>query len=90
MTDQTSTTQQLAAINNNLVALFADYCERTASPMLAHMLVAFHEHRLDLVLTAHISATDTYFICCALPVDGDLIRLFEVHEIPVAQSGEVH
>lgn len=90
MTDKASTAQQMAAININLVALFADYCERTASPMLAHMLVAFHEHRLDLVLTAHITATDTYFICCALPAGGDLVRLFDVHEIPTAQSGEMH
>jgi hypothetical protein len=90
MNDQTRAAQQLAAITENLVALFTDYCERTASPMLAHMLVAFHEHRLDLVLTAHITATGTDFICCALPVGGDLVRLFDVHEIPATHSGEIH
>lgn len=90
MTDQARAAQQLAAISDSLAALFADYCERTASPDLQRMMQEFHSHRLDLVLTAHITATSTNFICCALPVGGDLVRLFEVHEIPAAQSGEVH
>lgn len=90
MNDQAMAAQQLAAISNNLVALFADYCERNESPDLARMMREFCGHRLDLVLTAHITATSTNFICCALPVGGDLVRLFDVYETPAAQSGEVH
>lgn len=90
MNDQTRAAHQLAAITDNLVALFADYCERAASPALTRMMQEFVSHRLDLVLTAHITATGTDFICCALPAGGDLVRLFDVHEIPTAQSGEVH
>ncbi len=90
MNDQARAAQQLAAISAALVELFADYCERTASPDLARMMQKLRSHRLDLVLTAHITATSTDFICCALPVGGDLVRLFDVHEIPAAQSGEVH
>lgn len=90
MTDQARTAQQLAAISNSLAALFADYCERNASPDLKRLMQEFHNHRLDLVMTAHVTATGTNFICCALPVGGDLVRLFDVHKIPAAQSGEVH
>lgn len=90
MDEQSRAAHQLIAITDNLVALFADYCARTPSPNLALMLQAFHEHRLDLVMTAHVTATGTDFICCALPVGGDLVRLFDVHEIPSAQSSEVH
>lgn len=90
MNDQTRTAQQLAAISDNLVELFTDYCERAASPELQRMMLEFRRHRLDLVLTAHITATSTNFICCALPVGGDLVQLFDVYEIPAAQSGELH
>lgn len=90
MSDQDRASHQLAAITENLVALFADYCERIASPDLARVLQEFHSHRLDLVMTAHVAASGTNFVCCVLPAGGDLIKLFDVHEIPTAQSGEVH
>jgi hypothetical protein len=50
MNNQIRSAQQLAKITDNLVALFADYCERNASSGLANMLAAFSEHRFDLVL----------------------------------------
>lgn len=90
MNDTKRAAQQLAAITDNMVGLFTDYCERAASPLLVSMLTEFHEHRLDLVLTAHITESGTDFICCALPVGGGLVRLFDVHEIPGEQSGGVH
>lgn len=90
MTDQARAAQQLAAITENLVALFADYCARTASPDLARVLHEFHSHRLDLVMTAHVTASGTNFVCCVLPAGGELIKLFDVYEIPTAQSGDVH
>lgn len=91
MTDQARAAQLLAAISNNLAALFADYCERNASPNLERLLQELHNHRLDLVMTAHVTAIGTNFICCVLPVGGDLVRLFDVYEVQVStQSGEVH
>lgn len=90
MNDQARAAHQLTAISENLVALFADYCARTASHDLARVLQEFHSHRLDLVMTAHVTASGTNFICCVLPAGGELVRLFDVHEIPAAQSGEVH
>lgn len=91
MTNQARSAQQLAAISNNLAALFADYCERNASPNLERLMQEFYNHRLDLVMTAHVTATGTNFICCVLPVAGELVRLFNVYEVQMsAQSGEVH
>lgn len=90
MNDQARAAHQLTEIAGNLVALFADYCERTKPPYLDRIQQEFHSRRLDLVLTVHITATGTDFICCALPAGGDLVRLFDVHEIPTGQSGEVH
>lgn len=85
--------QQLAAITDNLAALFADYCQRNASPGLAVMLEAYRAHRLDLVLTVHASISGADFVCCALPVGGapvDLVQLFTVHTLPVSPAGKAH
>lgn len=80
----------ISAITDNLHALFADYCGRTAPPGLETMLQDFRNHRLDLVLTVHVTATGTEFICCALPIGGELVRLFTVCEVPSAPDGRVH
>lgn len=90
MNDQARAAHQTAAITGNLVALFSDYCERIASPDLARMLQEFHSHHLDLVLTVHVTATGTDFICCALPAGGDLVQLFTVYTIPAARHGKTH
>jgi hypothetical protein len=88
--DDERAAQQIAAISGNLAALFADYCARNTSLGLERLMQEFHSHRLDLVMTAHVTATGTNFICCVLPVGGDLVRLFDVYDRPYAQSGEVH
>lgn len=93
MTNQARPAQQLAAISNNLAALFADYCERNASPGLAELLAAYRAQRLGLVLTVHASMGGADFVCCALPVGGgpaDLVQLFTVHTVPAAPAGKAH
>jgi hypothetical protein len=93
MTDQAMAAQQLAAITDNLAALFADYCERNASPELADILAAYRAHRLDLVLTVHASMCGADFICCALPSGGalaDMVQLFTVHTLPSTPAGRPH
>lgn len=93
MTDQAMAAQQLAAITDNLAALFADFCQRTASPELAELLAAYRAHRIDLVLTVHATMAGADFICCALPPGGtsaDMVRLFTVHTLPIAPAGKVH
>lgn len=83
---------QLAAITDGLLGLFADYCQRTASPDLADILAAYRAHRLDLVLTVHASMSGTDFVCCALPLGGapsDLVQLFTV-QTSVPQTGKAH
>ncbi|OGT17901.1 MAG: hypothetical protein A3J49_04375 [Gallionellales bacterium RIFCSPHIGHO2_02_FULL_57_16] len=93
MNDQAMAAQQLAAITDNLAALFADYCQRNVSPGLAVMLEAYRAQRLDLVLTVHASMGGADFACCALPVGGgpaDLVQLFTVHTVPAAPAGKAH
>jgi len=93
MTDEASAVQQLAAITDNLAALFADYCQRIASPDLVNLLAAYRAQRLDLVLTVHASISGADFVCCALPVGGaptDLVQLFTVHTVPATQTGKAH
>jgi len=93
MTDEDRSAQQLAAINENMAGLFADYCQRIASPDLMELLAAYRAQRLNLVLTVHTSILGTDFVCCALPLDGapsDLVQLFAVHTIPATQAGKAH
>lgn len=93
MNNQPHAAQQLAAISNNLAALFADYCERNASPGLVELLAAYRAQRLDLVLTVHASMGGADFVCCALPVGAapaDMVPLFTVHTLPPAPAGKAH
>lgn len=93
MTNQACAAQQLAAITENLAALFAGFCQRAASPDLVELLAAYRAHRLDLVLTVHASMGGADFACCALPVGGgpaDLVQLFTVHTVPAAPAGKAH
>lgn len=93
MNNQACAAQQLAAITDNLAALFADYCERNASPGLAELLKAYKAQRLNLVLTVHASMGGADFVCCALLVGGgpaDLVQLFTVHTVPATPAGKAH
>lgn len=93
MNDQARATQHLAAISNNLAALFADFCQRAASPELAELLAAYRAHRLDLVLTVHATMGGADFICCALPPGGalaDMVQLFTVQTVPSTPTGKAH
>ncbi|MDO9010775.1 MAG: hypothetical protein Q7U78_03050 [Gallionella sp.] len=75
MTDEDRSAQQLAAINDNLAGLFAEYCQRIASPDLVELLAAHKAQRLHLVLIvkAEVSAlllalgivplNDAYIVC---------------------------
>ena len=93
MNDQERAAQQLAAITDNLAALFADYCQRIASPNLVDLLAAYRAQRLDLVLTVNASISGADFVCCALPVGGapaDLVQMFTVHTVPTTQTGKAH
>lgn len=93
MNNQAMTAQQLAAITDNLAALFAGFCQRTASPELAELLAAYRARRLDLVLTVHATMGGADFVCCALPPGGalaDMVRLFTVHTLPQSPAGKAH
>jgi len=92
MNDQTRAAQQLAAITENLLSLFADYCQRASSPDMANLIHEYKAQRINLVLTVHASMSGTDFICCAMPVGetADMVQLFTVHTIPTTHTGKAH
>ena len=92
MSDQTRAAQQLAAITENLLSLFTDYCQRASSPDLSNLIHEYKAQRINLVLTVHASMSGTDFICCAMPVGetSNMVQLFTVHTIPAAPAGKAH
>ncbi len=84
MNDEQKAAQQLAAIQDQLVSLFSDFCHRSPPEGVGALLQEFREHRLSLVFTVTASMNGTDLFCGIVPAGGnpaELQSLFSLYSL---------
>lgn len=86
MTDQTLT--HVSAVTTNAVGLFREYCKRNSVHQheLKILQKEFEQHEMSLMFSICISASETIFSCWAVHSEGEPLKLFDVHEMPVGNT----
>jgi hypothetical protein len=93
MKKEEKATQQLAAIQSELVAMFGEFCRQSATPELATLMQHFTQHRVSLVFTVSASMNETGLFCGFIDANapGELRQLFSVQApAPGAHVGALH